>query len=29
MKPLEWDEILRKQWGELVYEELRRKALAG
>lgn len=27
MRPLEWDEILRKEWGELVYEELRLMAL--
>jgi len=29
MRPLEWDEILRAEWGETVYEELRRLALRG
>lgn len=28
MRPLEWDNILRTEWGETVYEELRRLALS-
>lgn len=26
-RPLEWDELLRERWGEVVYEEMRRLAL--
>ena len=29
MRPLEWDEILRSQWGQTVYDEMRQLALRG
>ena len=28
-RPLEWDAVLRAEWGETVYEELRQRALKG
>ena len=28
VRPLEWDVILRQEWGETVYEEMRRLALS-